>query len=386
MTFKSNKVGHSNYFWFTTVYTKTNTSRRKRLWRQLRRMHTLIDSPREVGGDFNVIVSPNEKKGGRPHTLSKSIDFINCMDDCGLFDTNFTSNTFTWCNNRKKRKRISKRLDRVITNQEWFDKFSYCRVDHLPKIELDHNMILFQNTSDNMNFIKYFRYLNFMSDQDEYHDIVKKCWEEDIEGNLMWRLQSKLKNLAHTLNKWSRDTIGDVFDTIKHMEETLQIEEEEYENDDLDLNRMALHKAQADYIRWLKTQDSILRQKARVKWAEEGDTNSKYFYNIIKGRRRTAQIFRIKYSEGNWMVDSNYIAQAAIDYFSNFSQPEVSSDMSILRYLEDRITDQHNDMLRECPSEEEIKSAIFFIDPNSSAGPDDFNGHFFSIFLGGDKG
>lgn len=87
-------------------------------------MHTLIDGPWAVGGDFNVTVSPDEKKGGRPHILSKSIDFIKCMGDCGLFDNNFTGNTFTLCNNRKRRKRISKRIDKVITNQEWFDKFN----------------------------------------------------------------------------------------------------------------------------------------------------------------------------------------------------------------------------------------------------------------------
>lgn len=137
-------------------------------------MHTLIDGPWAVCEDFNVIVAPDEKKGGHPHTLSKSIDFINCMDDCGLFDTNFTGNTFTWCNGRNRRKMISKRLHRVITIQEWSDKFSYLRVDHLPKTGSDHNMILFQNTCNNMNFIKYFRYLNFWSNKDGYHDIVKK--------------------------------------------------------------------------------------------------------------------------------------------------------------------------------------------------------------------
>ncbi|OIT05622.1 hypothetical protein A4A49_52597 [Nicotiana attenuata] len=102
------------------------------------------------------------------------------------------------------------------------------------------------------------------------------------------------------------------------MEETIKTKEDEYETDDSDLNTMALHKAQADYI--------------RVKWAEEGDNNSKYFYTINKGRRRRAHILRIKDSRDNWMVDSNNIAQAAIDHFCNlFSQPDVSSDMSILR-------------------------------------------------------
>lgn len=33
--------------------------------------------PWAVGGDFDIILSPDEKKGGLLHTLSESLDFIN---------------------------------------------------------------------------------------------------------------------------------------------------------------------------------------------------------------------------------------------------------------------------------------------------------------------
>ncbi|KAG5595684.1 hypothetical protein H5410_036916 [Solanum commersonii] len=44
--------------------------------------------------------------------------------------------------------------------------------------------------------------------------------------------------------------------------------EEQYEMNNSDHNRILLQKSQADYIKWLKLQDSIVRQKARAKWAD----------------------------------------------------------------------------------------------------------------------
>lgn len=48
-----------------------------------------------------------------------------------------------------------------------------------------------------------------------------------------------------------------------------------YKVNNSDQNRERLHKIQAEYISWLNNGDFIRRQKARVKYEEEGDTNSK---------------------------------------------------------------------------------------------------------------
>ncbi|XP_059315667.1 uncharacterized protein LOC132066362 [Lycium ferocissimum] len=185
----------------------------------------------------------------------------------------------------------------------------------------------------------------------------------------MWRLQNKLKNLAKALSKWSREGIGDVFSTVKDMEEKVKNMEAEYKENETDANKLEMHKAQAEYIKWLKSQNSILRQKARIKLAEEGDTNSKYFYSVIKGRRRRAQIMRIKNAQGIWLENTEDIAQEAVAHFTNiFTQPADSNNIGILDYLDIMVTDQDNEMLQQIPSEEEIKEAIFSMDLQRPAG------------------
>lgn len=60
-----------------------------------------ISNPWAVIGDFNSILSTDEKLGGTPHNLSKSLPFIECLHDCDLTDMGYTGQAFTWCNERK---------------------------------------------------------------------------------------------------------------------------------------------------------------------------------------------------------------------------------------------------------------------------------------------
>ncbi|XP_070024616.1 uncharacterized protein [Nicotiana sylvestris] len=90
----------------TAIYAKCTTMERKDLWSSIVDINLLIDGPWCIGGDFNVIMDPEEKLGGKPHRAYKFFDFITTMEACGFSDISFTGPRFTWCNNRGLRKRI----------------------------------------------------------------------------------------------------------------------------------------------------------------------------------------------------------------------------------------------------------------------------------------
>jgi len=94
--------------------------------------YSIIDGPWVIGGDFNsIMMDVEEKKGGIPFRLSTCINFINCMNDCGMTDSGFVGNIHTWCNGRGGTNKIHMRLDRFLHNEEWSNKFSNIKVEHL---------------------------------------------------------------------------------------------------------------------------------------------------------------------------------------------------------------------------------------------------------------
>lgn len=62
-----------------------------------------------------------------------------------------------------------------------------------------------------------------------------------------------------------------------------------------------LNRGQAEYIKWMGIQENLLKQKAKTKWFEESDCNTKYFHSLIGERRRKLQLHRIKDHRDNWV-------------------------------------------------------------------------------------
>ena len=96
------------------VHASCDVDERRLLWHDLSVLDNSV--PMMFVGDFNAILSADEKKGGRPFLLSESEDFQVFIEGMQLEDVGFSGPKFTWCNNRFGRARIWKRLDRMLLN------------------------------------------------------------------------------------------------------------------------------------------------------------------------------------------------------------------------------------------------------------------------------
>nr|XP_009802923.1 PREDICTED: uncharacterized protein LOC104248369 [Nicotiana sylvestris]XP_016436485.1 PREDICTED: uncharacterized protein LOC107762629 [Nicotiana tabacum] len=220
-------------------------------------------------------------------------------------------------------------------------------VRHLARTGSDHRPLLVKSYNS-QHGIKYFEFLDFWSDEPDFLQLVEEVWRTQITGNPMWKLQQKLKLLSRKLTYWSKEVIGNIFDQVNIWEVNMQ------ELDELDLlnnntqSREELNKGHAEYIRWLGMQDTLLKQKAKIRLFEDGDSNGTYFYSVIRDRTRKLQLHRIKKYRDNWIQGEDNIAKAA-----------------------------DNANLSTIPEYEEIKEAVFRMSSSSSAGPDGYNGTFY---------
>ncbi|XP_060183362.1 uncharacterized protein LOC132613367 [Lycium barbarum] len=145
------------------VYAKTRSAGRIHLWEHIRAFSSSM-----VCGDFNCILDPNEKIGGVPHKLSKSLEIIECLADCGLSDMGYNGSLYTWCNERKEKEIIWKRVDRMVANDELGAKFTSISVQHLARVSSDHCPLFITLKDYPSNTIRYFKFLNFWVEQEGF--------------------------------------------------------------------------------------------------------------------------------------------------------------------------------------------------------------------------
>ncbi|XP_059281089.1 uncharacterized protein LOC132034742 [Lycium ferocissimum] len=186
-----------------------------------------------------------------------------------------------------------------------------------------------------------------------------------------------LRILAKLSKTWSRQAFRDIYEEPKRLEAQMRRLEDNSITCNTEENRMELSRCRAQFTRYLKIQDSMLRQKARVKWLEEGDANTAYFHSIIKDRRRILSIRKIMDENEQWLEDKDNIAEGTVRYYQNiFKQDSDNNNFVALNCLQRCIIEEDNIMLSANPSLQEIKDCVTSLDPDSAPGLDGLSGIF----------
>ena len=75
------KVHSSNQSWiFSDIYASPRSAERCILWENLTKVFELHNKPWVIVGDFNEPLAEEDKFGGRPVNISRSLLFKECMD------------------------------------------------------------------------------------------------------------------------------------------------------------------------------------------------------------------------------------------------------------------------------------------------------------------
>jgi hypothetical protein len=134
-----------------------------------------------------------------------------------------------------------------------------------------------------------------------------------------------------------------------------------------------------ELLKILKSLDIVTYQRSRIKWLKEGDSNSRFFHNCIKARKRRNSVFVLNTSEGRVEGPVN-IRREVVSYFTNHFENEEwrrpTLDGILFPHLE---VDKVNDLTRAF-SLDEITDAVRGCDASKSPGPDGFNFAFIKEF------
>ncbi|KAJ9541740.1 hypothetical protein OSB04_028246 [Centaurea solstitialis] len=366
-------------FFVSFVYAANRGCDRGLLWSGLRRFKVIIgDKPWVVAGDFNCLLFPHDALDGVSRRNADMMDFAAWVEDVELFDVRFSGVHHTWCQKPREEAGLRRKLDRILANTVFTSKFEDATARFLPRGLSDHSpgLLSFRGDLRKKNFG--FKFDNFLVHDPRFIDIVKAAWKGEVTGTFMYRLTTKLKRLKTPIRRL-RSLHGNLSEksvVLKSELDTLQLAM------DLDPNNGDLRE-DLEHVRLAYQQScwndmSAARQRAKVKWLSDGDSNTRYFHQVVKEKRHAKQIYSVCNSDGTFVYDGE-VAEAFIEHFKliiGTSDPMVDPTMPQEMFLKQLSLADALHMIRPI-QDAEIKDAIFQIGNDKAPGSDGFSAKFF---------
>nr|XP_043611732.1 uncharacterized protein LOC122583387 [Erigeron canadensis] len=235
---------------------------------------------------------------------------------------------FTFCKEDRGKFKLSK-IYRVLVGNEVMDKWPNATLRALPRGLSDRNPLLLK--IKNVNYgPKPFRFFNSWLDKGELEEVVHKAVESFVyNGPADLKLILKLKHTKKHVKQWREES------KVKDEEEMAK-SKKELEEIDLLLKEREI----SDEECWIRTKclKNIIKLeeakakdlKQRVKWAIDGDENSRFFHGFIN-KRRTVNCIQWVQINGIWEDRPKFVKKHIHNYFKNkfhedwASRPQLSN-------------------------------------------------------------
>ena len=182
---------------FTGFYGHLVAYRRRESWALLDKLHSLTDLPWLLMGDFNEILSSDERLGELVGSQRNMYEFGEVLNKCGLVDLGYRGYPFTWENCRDAEANVQKRLDRAVTSVAWMSLFTLCTIDHLPTSYSDHVPILLRTdlgSSSSRPKRRPHKFEEKWSIHPECEKIIQEVWDQaNLISSPMYAVCEKIK-------------------------------------------------------------------------------------------------------------------------------------------------------------------------------------------------
>lgn len=144
---------------------------------------------------------------------------------------------------------------------------------------------------------KLFRMLNCWREISGYAEFVKTEWDSlDVDGWSAFVLKEKFKFLKQKLKEWNKTHCGNLNDQIVNAKSDLEAWDLEGEESHLSEEESALRReCMANLRRLSRKWCSVQCQKARVRWLQDGDSNSMFFHGCINKKKRMSEILCLNF-------------------------------------------------------------------------------------------
>ncbi|KAG8662107.1 hypothetical protein MANES_01G065050v8 [Manihot esculenta] len=354
----------------TGYYGEADRGSRHLSWQRLRMLASHLEAPWVCLGDFNDILSPSEKRGGRPQPPRLINGFRKALCDSGLMEFPMTGYPFTWEHSRNSGSWVESKLDRVLTNAQWRARFSnsstevmgFSTSDHLP-------ILLVVKCFVEQRHAHRFHFENMWLRETGCRNLIFDIWQSSSNMDAA----GKLEACRSALKSWGINL------RLKHkveMDECLAIMSR------LRGSRLQEHiteflRAKARFFHLLNLHEIFWKQRAKQFWLKEGDANTRFFHQSASARKRKNTIVKLLDDSNVWRDRNSGLEGVMTDYFMTLFTSHSCNSEHVLQCVPTLVSQDHNASLLAPYSCDEVRSAAFSMKIDKSPGLDGFNPGFF---------
>jgi hypothetical protein len=330
-------------------------------------------------GDLNLIFNSNEKQRGRDSNFNSLTMANNTIKACNLIDLGFQGSPFTWTNNQEGEHHIKERLDRFCATASWMAKFPRFTNYHLLNYNSDHCPILlvfgtlhdFRDNSHSKACIK--RFENFWTQDDACAQIIKATWDHTT-GDIQDRLHATMESTY----QWGKATYGSVPKAIKETKDKIQsLKSLTPTREQLTL----MHQLEAKLDDLLNKEEAWWAPRAKTKWLQLGDRNSKFFHFKASQRHRKNRINFIIDEQGICQSNNDKIQQVFMQNFTDLFTSSNPSDMQrTINVVANRVQPEQQAYLSQQFTAAEVAHATHQLKSSAAPGSDGLNAKFYQHY------
>jgi hypothetical protein len=185
----------------TCYYGYPERGQRREAWDLLRELRDMSALPWCVVGDFNDLLSQEDKRGLHPHPNWLCNGFRNAVGDCDLTDIQLEGYPYTWAKSIGSPNIVEERLDRAMANSNWLALHPETKLVNIIASHSDHNPILLHTAHAVRSWNNYtFRFENGWLKEEDIGEIVEDVWGRSSEPDIT----TKVTRCVEKLCRWGR--------------------------------------------------------------------------------------------------------------------------------------------------------------------------------------
>nr|GEW37595.1 hypothetical protein [Tanacetum cinerariifolium] len=202
-------------------------------------------------------------------------------------------------------------------------------------------------------------------------------WSTQISGFHVYRVTKKLKLLKKPLRKLLYDK-GNLHNNVNQLRNNLDQVQTRL---DVDPFNVSIQEEEATVLAAFNKaclmEEKFLKQKAKIDWIREGDSNFAYFHKAIKSRISRIRIDVVTSNDGV-VHENDKFAEAFVNHYEMFlGQPGSTTGFNDNDLFRNRLEESEALEMTHTVTRNEVKSALFSMGNEKSSGPDGFTAAFF---------